>query len=104
MNVKTAKYIAIFSAVGLLSLMGVFLLVVKEKNQTFESTLTEQQKEIYVKDQRITDLMSANKTLDALVRQQNKLIEGESLGDFMAMYEANKVASKVEILVYLSIR
>lgn len=70
-------------------------------NDELAGAVANQSKELAGKDQRIADLTSANKTLDALVRQQNKLIEGESLGEFMEIYESNEKALSVEILVHL---
>lgn len=70
-------------------------------NNELVAAVAGHRKELAGKEQRIADLTSTNKTLEALIRQQKKLIEGESLYEFMALYEKNRVAKFVEILVHL---
>lgn len=92
----------IFTLISIITVLALVLaFVTREKNKNLGSKIAEQQKELSVKDLRIKDLMNANQTLDALVRQQNKLIEGEPLEEFMEMYDENRTALSVEILVHL---
>lgn len=95
----------IFTLISIATVLSIFILlssfVTRKENKNLGSKIAEQQKELSAKDLRIKDLMSANQTLDALVRQQNKLIEGEPLEEFMEMYDENRTALSVEILVYL---
>ena len=93
------QYITTISIVTVLMLIVVMLWI--NNNNELDEAVADHREELAGKDQRIADLTSTNKTLEALIRQQKRLIEGESLGEFMEMYEKNQVATSVEILVKL---
>lgn len=100
MKRETAIKIAISIIISLIVLSLVSNFFTREINKDLVAKLSEQRKEIGVKDIRINLLQESNKALKELADSQKKLIDGESLDEFMKMYESNEVAEKVEILIH----
>lgn len=101
MKRKTVIFTLISITTVLFVLILVFSFVTREENKNLSSKIAEQQKEIEVKDIQINLLKESNYDLKELADSQKRLIDGESLGEFMELYDSNKEASMIEVLVHL---